>query len=88
MRTPACSRGLTANRCKVFISLSLPLHLHILKHHTCCGLQENDTVNYAAPLSRADFDAALEKYSICKLTVLTDQDPESGMPGSPGCHLS
>lgn len=25
---------------------------------------ENDTVNYAAPLSRADFDAALEKYSI------------------------
>ena len=45
-------------------------------------------MNYAAPLSRADFDAALEKYSICKLTVLTDQDPESGMPDSPGCHLS
>eukprot|EP00891_Asterochloris_glomerata_P001965 jgi/Astpho2/1965/Aster-00474 len=46
------------------ISLSLRLYLRIMEHHTLCGLQENDTVNYAAPLSRADFDAALEKYSI------------------------
>ena len=76
------AQRLTAKRCRVSISLSLPLPLHLrsMEHHTPCWLQENDTVNYAAPLSRADFDAALEKYSICKLTVLVHQDPE--------CHLS
>ena len=60
---------LTAKPCTVNISLSLPLYLHIMEQHTCCRLQDNDTVNYAAPLSRADFNAALDKYSICELTV-------------------